>query len=88
MTIFRSRMATPLLHACGAPGCTRRIKPHYFACNQHRGLLDFELNVRLQAAWLERRYRPAHFVDMKAWAFKAWGWQPESTSGAAASCQT
>jgi hypothetical protein len=63
---------------CGAPGCARRIGIHYFCCAQHRGLLPFELNVRLQTDWRERRFDQARFETTKARALRAWGWQPET----------
>lgn len=49
-----SRMATS--HRCGIKDCRKWIGPHYFACHQHRALMGFELNARMQTAWLDRSW--------------------------------
>lgn len=67
-------------HTCGAPGCTRRLKTWYFACGQHRQILGYDLNVRLQTAWHERRWDPTRFESTRLEAFKAWGWTPEPSA--------
>lgn len=60
---------------CGAPGCARRQPAHYFCCAQHRALLGFELSVRLQTAWRERRFNRDNFETTRAEALRAWGWK-------------
>lgn len=66
-----------LRHRCGAPGCTRRVTVHYFCCGQHRSHLGFELNVRLQTAYQERRWDPQRWESTRTEAFRSWGWKPE-----------
>lgn len=61
-----------LHHECGSPVCHRRIALHYFASGQHRALLGWDLNVRLQTAWLERRWDPDRFALTRADALKVW----------------
>lgn len=63
-----------LHHECGSPVCHRRIAMHYFACGQHRALLGWDLNIRLQTAWLERRWDRERFECTRDEAFQAWGW--------------
>lgn len=70
-------------HTCGAPGCTRRVKKYYFACGQHRGILGWDLNCRLQTDWRERQFDPDRWERTRTEAFRKWGWKPEQ-----ATCQT
>lgn len=70
---FRSE-TRHLHHECGSPVCHRRIAMYYFACGQHRALLGWDLNIRLQTAWLERRWNQDGFERTRDEAFKAWGW--------------
>ena len=72
-----SRSSLERTHECGVPGCHRRIKAFYFACLQHRQLLGFDLSVRLQTAWIERRWNTG-FEEVKAEALRKWGWKPET----------
>lgn len=69
-----------LRHNCGAPTCQRRIATHYFCCGQHRSLLGFELSVRTQTDWRERRWDKARWERTRAEAFRTWGWSPEGVA--------
>jgi hypothetical protein len=64
--------AQRLHHECGSIACHRRIPMHYFACGQHRSLLGWDLNIRLQTAWLERRWDRERFERTRAEAFALW----------------
>jgi hypothetical protein len=66
-------------HRCGSPGCGRFIEVHYFCCGQHRSILGFELNVRLQTDWRERQWDRDRFERTRAEAYRKWGWKPEGT---------
>lgn len=63
---------------CGAPGCQRRVTTYYFCCGQHRALLGFVLNADLQSAWIHRATWPDQFKELKAKAFRAWGYEVET----------
>lgn len=77
-------MADPVekWHGCGAPGCPRRVTAHHFCCAQHRSLLGFDVSVRLQTAWRERRWDPQRFAATHVEALRKWGWKAETP------CQT
>lgn len=65
-------------HQCGCPVCRRRVQTHYFCCAQHRSLLGYELSVRLQTDWRERRFDRERFERTRAQAYRVWGWKPEA----------
>jgi len=68
------------MHDCGAPGCGRRTPAHYFCCAQHRSLLGFELSLRMQTDWRERRWDRQRFERTRAEAYRQWGWTPEAAA--------
>ena len=47
-------------HVCHAPGCTRQIPPHLFACHTHWRLVPLWLQT-----WLLREYRPGQEHDKR-----------------------
>lgn len=51
---------------------------HYYYCGQHRSMLGFDLSVRLQTDWRERRWDPQRFERTQREALRALGWTPEA----------
>jgi hypothetical protein len=58
--------SVPRMHRCGVPRCGHWVIAVYWACSQHRALMDFVMNAEINRTWNERKWAPGAYSAMRA----------------------